>query len=449
LLFGSSPAFLHWNDTFDPWGYVTTGGETVLALPRDPFDISSIILNTMPFATLGFRNVSLYVEDSNGRFSLPAFWGVTVKECLPHVSSRLIYPYGRIGDPSADPFQMNHTCCDAGGSFAGMSRVCFSMNNKTCYPLFSLDMPPGGMSVHSAMDGTLYHVPVPHSLGPGADANDLMQRSYTQRCANNRGNVCAGDVTDSYSVYADCPDTGGPNGLCVGPCNPSTNSNCGQNACRTQMGTNSIACYNYTTGQTFNFTFLQSGLGHTFSGECNKAWTCAIDDTTGVNTYNSSPFEWSNYSVQAGCDGKGTCTASMNIHFCPNVILNGPYCRWYGTHYEVAADYPACNPADTTTNCSGVQAISWSDPSNPFAIPACLPDQCCDIARGYANACYDPCTLVPAHPDCTDVVVRGCPDVCRHNDAQACHLHDPSIEDGTCNDAGECCDGVGCSIIHP
>jgi len=233
---------------------------------------------------------------------------IEFKYCFPIQTEYYIYPYNKIkkNDYSynsgiVDEYNGSHDCCKSDYSLAGSTKECFNLEYYTSMPYSNRIYFPQNLAKSVDSSGGVNSVipSGPSYSGSLSDdrGNDIFKRIYTQSCVAWRGNVCGGQIRDTWQISKDCKDKGaGEAERCQGPARypslslPETLGTfyslsqgkylplSAANITLDSLG--NPVCYNYTRGETFEKNFNISG-----TGICNML-----------------------YNVKFYCDGKGGCT---------------------------------------------------------------------------------------------------------------------------------------------
>ncbi|RME16492.1 MAG: hypothetical protein D6797_04400, partial [Bdellovibrio sp.] len=318
------------------------------------------------------------------------YWDVKVAQCLPHRLESAPWPYTNYeGDDFideynmtvSDPFQANHTCCQAGdnttyGRLYGTSTTCYEIEQNWCgYPDTSSVYPPGTLALRN-------DAPTPSVLNcndPLKCRNKIFERAYTQKCDGTRGNICNGTITDVWNLT--------PAGNCT--YNSSYDEQC-----------SGCVNYNRTTNETsctlFDGTTFEFEAGITGSnGACQDTFKCSTP-----TLYDVPEGIWG--SCQGTCDGFGTCTKPINCDICST--HNEHEC----VEYNATMIVWGCNVTATGHNKCDRNGAPDINPEfigcrNPWAagsdfcngtapaLSQCGPGECCNRdATSFLN-CFDPC----------------------------------------------------------
>ncbi|MDD3175979.1 MAG: hypothetical protein PHU51_05875, partial [Candidatus Nanoarchaeia archaeon] len=246
---------------------------------------------------------------------------VNVAQCLPHNygdDSLEAYPYNGVVD-------FKNVCCASisingvnqdserhyfGGTFEDENTQCYETTSTMCYPFDKNENPIEFFPLNLALtetsdDGNVSDLTLlpPISAKYGVyfpdRMNDIVSLNYEQNCSGNRGNICSGDLSFSFS-YQICNDlNNGAFARCQGP-NVNEFNACQMNE-RTPSG-----CVNYSSGQSFEKTiqwYPNNNQTLIDRGFCNEEKSASISSPNGIALSNSGIF-----NCLATCNGQGSCS---------------------------------------------------------------------------------------------------------------------------------------------
>lgn len=278
----------------------------------------------------GSKKIKLSVLDSSGN-AIAKKWFVdkddvnnadiiTIYNCLPYSSDTAPYPYNNFATDfsykagstthydgtETDPFLADHACCRVVGTDYKYKP------GAECYKYISYgyyydDTHTAFQDKFSSLElHSSYSLSSP-SLSTGQD-NDIWRREFKRKCSNDRGNICSGDMIETYSVVTpSCDDTNKGTGgteRCSGPEYFDEKSSI-------------FGCKNYDPGTTFE-SLTERGTGNCAIGlirmsspggtynnkgsgkfKCINA-NCDVGQCKPINCKCES-----GYGADSSCDGKG------------------------------------------------------------------------------------------------------------------------------------------------
>lgn len=277
----STPKNITWEIEGKPYN---TPFKQQMVLPNNP-DITNI--NSKIFTQLGKQNIRVI---STGQFQNIT---VNVKKCLPHSDNNYPNPY-----PYGPEFTSSHVCCESNYEYSLSSKECYNYVGYGPKPKIDEKYEPIVNKLYtterSDSSGRLYSrfddervTSIPEYLGSD---NDIYKRTFSQKCSGNRGNVCAGEFNDDWTIYQSCDDTLLPNQdeRCFGPPlqikTPASSPT-------------ALSCVGYSD-TTFEKEFLGTG-----DGICINKQKC-----TQKNSYKDSGL----FLSQGATCGNGGCNKPIN-----------------------------------------------------------------------------------------------------------------------------------------
>jgi len=331
--------------------------------------------------------------------------------------------------PDDEPFLATHACCSGnmqlsgrvdprwqGGSFVSQNTNCFDINYETCNPYyllaggktdnlfyskiksadesgklslyprtklnFSVDLDSGsGEELYSSApfeEGGVGELELQRILSTenGKYLNDIFTRTFEQKCSGNRGNACAGKVTQHFELTTECDDRdifAGEDESCFGVQKTRvTKDNCLANSLGCNLY-NSVVIYKadlsirHEVLRSFEQNFLKfSGnsnlnqeFDHPFSGEkikpkingvCNEKYREAIIDFSSRKGKFESGGVW---LCQAVCgtdkdDNKGCTVPYFETCLCN---VQGNACYGYNPKDLDPTPMPGASPRLCAVEC--------------------------------------------------------------------------------------------------
>ncbi|MGV8163019.1 MAG: hypothetical protein ACP5N2_06835 [Candidatus Nanoarchaeia archaeon] len=330
----------------------------------------------------GPHNITLVVQANVALmdelvYSEPAGKTVQTYECLPHRNSNDPYPYPyNAGD---NPFFANHVCCSLDNGLLD-NEECFETTWYGEYAsLLDLDY-------FIKEEELSIYLPTPQSptttgqTNTGNNKNDVFEMTFERLCDGNRGNICAGAMTRTFTVYKSCADLGvGETERCEGPDpNPSENI---QNCISYEEGNSFEKAFNIgatasardgicnenkecsTIGENGYKVFGPMLCVATCSGgECDNARfsgsECACSASCGAECTSENSVVWQNFICKNNCATTSTCTYQSTALPCNS---NSAHCKYVGT-----------NPSFTNNMCYN-QVSCTASGSNYNAGELCIP----------------------------------------------------------------------------
>ncbi len=117
-----------------------------------------------------------------------------LKQCLPHRSSVPSYPFSLLDHSHLNPYQANHTCCNAQGEYS--SGTCYQSAETVCgfWAKNGSYLKSKGIntSIFSSFTTTA------NTLN-GNDYYDIYKVAIDSKCSGNRGNLCNGATTETWT----------------------------------------------------------------------------------------------------------------------------------------------------------------------------------------------------------------------------------------------------------
>ena len=336
--------------------FTPVAGEKSIRIQPDPVDISTI--KTKQFTEKGKHTVEFYVTESgSGKQKIDPDTIIDVKDCIPFTepSSPWSYPYH---NTALDPFKSTHGCCTRAGFYESTLKECFRKEEYGCAPDVRKIYNHFSNPLTEKSDKTLRPITEsdstsifsfsPSSLSV-AMQNDLFKRVYRQMCSGTRGNVCSGQVIDTWTpVTPGCKDFESPGQTerCQGPAvgaKPAVGVMC------TGLSSSST-CYNYKHGESFEKTYQgKSGA----DGVCNENFKIS-DLKNGKYNVPNSP-----YVCNALCNGVGSCDkvgTSVSRCFCSDSKFE-PCAAGVTTDCDTFGDIRG------TSECDDSKDFAWTDPN--------------------------------------------------------------------------------------
>ncbi|MFH1770462.1 MAG: hypothetical protein ABH828_02795 [archaeon] len=188
-----------------------------------PYDIMNI--KTLPFTIPGIHEIKLKAKyttpTDETEWTTPDTWKVQVENCLPHSNPGTTpYPYNALpSDPfigysllysiEIDPFQADHTCC-VNYDYADIE--CFNyvdygdfiaMQDREDIFRDIEDYPDSDVSGRYLFDEDANKIKNSGQLH-NEDRNNVIKREFSRECSGDRGNICSGEITETYAIADNC-----------------------------------------------------------------------------------------------------------------------------------------------------------------------------------------------------------------------------------------------------
>ena len=318
----------------------------LLTLPQEgtPIDYKTALPKTSTVAIPQdgvAQQWSLVVQDTAGAKSEPATQDMHLFACLPitDTGNTNMYPYAPYS-----PSGYDHVCCE--GQLAGdiIQSAQYATNDVSCYTdqaigllktIFHQSFDEGlpDEDGETAQPGT-----IPSILSDPADPqyNDVWKRSVTRYCSGDRGNICSGDITNTYTDIASCDDLTADHQVL---------------RCAGAQGT---SCAPAPIGHTFEEDQGIIVNGQQADGICI---TKRAPSTGNGGTYNNIA---GHQSCQATCDGNGGCTYATNCK-CVQGTFGAACDDVHATKRDGDYCYTSCNNDCQYAGRTDCPAVAYCD----------------------------------------------------------------------------------------
>ncbi len=375
--------------------YTNNSGGKELNLPFSSYNILTIANIYKVTGTPLFKKGTLYDVIGSvlqGGAEVGNSTQVVAQECVPFTNGKPPYPYN-----VSDPFLADHMCCINDGGVikvADSKETCFtqatygSVNSfstdkyKTSYDTMPDSQKIGGVAPKQKKNfvgfntglGTDPISALKAGLASGviyANSNDIIKRSFERNCDGTRGNLCVGDMTETYAVIESCQDKAADAATCFGP--PIKNPDLSL----TNSETTSPQSCTYYDQTTFEKEF-----GASTSIVCSAAPKC-VTDPSSISGFVDLIIQ---QDVNAGIPKRYLCNATCSQNGCAQTLPSLCHDSFQDQTCKVTVGSTA-NPTQPSYGEYREITYQASDNNCGLAGPQVKKDVCSDIENLTDVAC--------------------------------------------------------------
>jgi len=349
--------------------YRTDSLQQKLILPVEEYSIENIVdkyeslfdASKETILTKTYTVVGQVIQSEQEEYTTSDETTINAEVCSDYQGIDNPYPYN-----TGDPFMAKHACCitDAEGKLStNTNQECYEsttygsflsfdsekyiksydISTNTIFPTplfigFSIDL--GGnpilkMQIDFTNEGTIY-----------SNSNDIIKREFTRKCDGSRGNICGGEIVETYSVKA-CEDKKlGEIRTCFGPSvnylEPKTETS------------NELSCVSFS-GSNFE---RQLDLTNDRTCNANSKCTAREDDLIGYDDAVIAQDAANNLELRYFCNatcGTTGCTRTLP-ELCADCYdgqtCQGPTISNYKTDAPITIYYEKFNGCFNSLGCS-------------------------------------------------------------------------------------------------
>ena len=221
----------------------------------------------------------------------------TPVECVYRSTGSTPFPY------NDEDFLADNTCCTGSNTIKAAGETCYLKDSYGSYKSFNLDKYKTEHEQNIIDEIDTYGTNLIDTLGLlSTPSNDIIKRSFERKCEGSRGNICAGDINDKFTLYENClPDKQpGDIATCSGPLKDLLKSN---SEVRFPPPTQGAYC------EAYDGTTFEKEAGLTTDIKCNNQAKCVSDPTSATGFLDANIDQnTAHYVCDAATCGNGQCS---------------------------------------------------------------------------------------------------------------------------------------------